>query len=295
MMTIDEIKEQQEVADRDKAFILSDQNTYYHKPGFRASLDTLYLSERVTIEAALPNIKTVLDIGCCTGRLCEIFESRGIAYTGIDIDDSSIVLAKETYPQSKFHTADFMNQNFSLEGSDLVVALNVFDHFFDWKGALRNMRRFSNRYINFSCNMRLEGPTIIDKDLGYLYYGNGERRLGWGIHNIFQLAAYAATEEVQAKSIYVYCYHKYSDKKNNWHTAAESVMPISTFDHLTGNILIEVSDTDYMAKTRLRPDLTIVVDGEVVFDSPWKKNIDGDLHTLVQQHIDQTYRYMSKG
>jgi SAM-dependent methyltransferase len=293
-MTTEELKEQHERIERDKTFIVSDQNTYYHKPNFRSTLDTLYLSERVTVEATLPHVKTVLDIGCSTGRLCEIFEGNRISYTGIDIDESSISIAKETYSQSKFYTADFMNENFIIEQSDLVIALNVFDHFFDWKGALRNMRRFSKKFINFSCNMRLEGQTVIDKDLGYLYYGNGQRRLGWGIHNVFQLAAYAATEEIQAKSIFIYCYHKFTDQKNNWHTSAKSVMPISPHDHLTGNILIEVSDIEYMAKTGIRPDLKIVVDDETIFDSPWKKNMQGDFHALVQQHIDQAYNYIEK-
>ena len=254
--------------DKKDLFVVGTAQIDYYQENRRNTVDKLYTSERVTLEKLLPQVATVTDIGCLFGDLSEVVTSFGAKYTGIDFDEAAISHAKETYPDSTFYCADFLDPNFSIDKSELVLALNVFDHFKDWKAVLRTYRRLTSRYINFSTNMRLHGSTVLDQDLSFLHYSK-QKRLLWVVHNVFELAAYCATSNIDACSIYIYAYHKF--RTDNWEKAARSVQPIDPADHLTGNIMLEIDESRSMSQTKIRPDLTIVVDGKTVFDSPWKK------------------------
>lgn len=256
-------------------FIKSKQIADYEQKENRQSLSKFYISERITLEKVLPHVKTVTDIGCLNGDAYKaISEKYDVSYLGIDVDKDAIQLAQQRYPNARFAVGDFMDESFTQEKSDLVFALNLFDHFEDWKKALRNLRRFSSRFINFSTLMRYSGNTVVDRDISYIYYSNAQRRLLWAIHNIFELTSYCATEDIKATNIFVYCYHKYNQIAfNNLERAAIVSYPLPLDELLVGNVLIEFDEENYMAKSRMRPDLKIVIDGKVAFDSPWKKQV----------------------
>jgi len=260
------------VMDKKDIFISSEHIQIYDDKSNRTSFGDFYESERVSLERILPNCMSVTDIGCLNGdTLKAISDFKSIKGCGIDFDQEALSIAKVNYPEFEFHGGDFFDQNFVIERSDLVIAFNVFDHFEDWKSALKNLARFSNRYINFNSLLRVDGPTIIDPDLSFLYYGRGKNRLLWAVHNIYEIAAYCATEEIQASSISVYAYQKFNAERfSNLSLAASSVHALNPDNLLVGNVTVEIDPSRSMRKARRRPDLFIEIDGQVVCDSPWK-------------------------
>lgn len=238
----------------------------------RQSWEGLYKSERVTLKRVLPHIKTVLDIGCLNGDLYRAIKQKynNINYSGVDVDAQAIGIAKKNYPDAEFYVNDFMDQEFTLPKHDLVVSLNVFDHFIDWKAALRNHCRFSKRFVNFSTLLRLTGNTVPDPDVSFIYYSGDKKRILWCPHNVYQLAAYCSTEHIGASSIYVYCYQKYSKKRNNLGRAKCCGQPFPIKDLYVGNVVLELDEARTMQNTGIRPDVKIIVNDNVVYNSPWK-------------------------
>jgi hypothetical protein len=119
--------------------------------------------------------------------------------------------------------------------------------------------------------MHLEGPTVTDPDLCFAGYISTGKRALVAQRNVFELAAYCATEHIGAKSILIYAYHKHNRiYKNNWKHSGWFVQPFNPKDVLVGNVLVEI-DQEERLPAYVRPDLKIIVDDEVVFDSPWKQ------------------------
>ncbi len=259
--------------DQNNIFTESPQIKKYDRKENRVTLDSFYDSERITLERVLPDCQTVMDIGCLNGETYGAIKKKyDIAYSGVDVDPDAIEIAKKNYSDAEFIVGDFMEENFTLPPKDLVLALNLFDHFEDWKAALRNLRRFASKYINFSSLLRLNGPTVVDRDLSYIWYGGGKYRLLWAAHNIFELAAYCGTEEINASSIFVYAYHKFNKYRfDNMWRMGRVCQSFDPRDLLVGNVVIELDESKCMSVTDVRPDLVIVVDDKVVFDSPWKE------------------------
>lgn len=249
-------------------FTESNQLTEYDSTFKRDALEKLYLSERVTLLKLLPNVESMIDVGCILGDLSAAVKEYDVDFVGIDIDGPAIEVAKKRHPDATFYCLDAFGPHCDVPPAELVTAFNVFDHYEDWKHALRGLRRLTTKYINFSVNMTLDHPTIVDEDLSYIYYSLGNKRIMWGIHNVFTLAAYAATEHIGATSIEVYCYHKFHIGSVG--AMANHVTPIDPRDQITGNMIITVDGDGTMAKTHQRPDLKIWIDNNVVFDSPWK-------------------------
>lgn len=260
------------MSDYNELFIKSRQIEHYNNAITRQSFDNLYLSEKVTLERILPAVRTVTDIGCQSGDIFGVIRSKyKIDYTGIDIDSKAIDIANKKYPEAKFFVSNFLDEDHSIPKSDLVVAFNVFDHFKDWKKALRGLKRYSKKYINFSTLLRIDGPTVVDYDISYAYYMGQNKRILYAAHNIYELASYCGTEDIQAKSIYVYAYHKYTHEKGNMDIAGVVSVPFPIENLLVGNVVIEWDSKNNMSQTTIRPDLTIVIDDQIICESPWKK------------------------
>ncbi len=259
-----------------KIFVQSEQIKMYDHKSNRVGFADLYDSEKHSLDYVLPSCSSVIDIGCLNGdTLKAIKDKYPVACTGIDIDEAAIEIARAKYEDVSFRVGDFTDGAFSCPKADLVLALNLFDHFGDWKTTLINLKRFSHRFINISTLMRLSGPTLLDPETNFLYYSGGTKRLLWAVHSIFELAAYAATESINATSIYVYCYAKYDNERfhNAWR-ASHCCHAISPTEMLVGNVVIEWDDNRGMQITKRRPDLKIVLNDQVVFDSPWRGGSD---------------------
>jgi 2-polyprenyl-3-methyl-5-hydroxy-6-metoxy-1,4-benzoquinol methylase len=76
------------------------------------------------IEAARPFLKgEVLDYGCGVGMLSKYVDSK--SYTGVDIDDGSIAIARNTHPDFSFFTVNNFN---SKKTFDTIVGLAIIEH-----------------------------------------------------------------------------------------------------------------------------------------------------------------------
>lgn len=136
---------------------------------------------------------------------------------------------------------------------------------------MRNLCRFSKKYVNFSSLLRMDGSSIVDPDVSFIYYAGGKKRILWAVHNVVELAAFCAAEIISATSVLVYCYKKYDNERfGNVNLSAHCVHPLPFENVLVGNVLIEVNPSRGMAATNVRPDLKIVINDIVAFDSPWK-------------------------
>lgn len=77
----------------------------------------------------------VLDIGCGNGRLYQLFKDlsrplkmQNVDYTGVDISEKLIEIAKEKYPKGKFFVADMISLPFKNEKFDVIFSLVAFHH-----------------------------------------------------------------------------------------------------------------------------------------------------------------------
>jgi len=88
------------------------------------------------IAAALPYVRgKVLDFGCGVGRFSELVPPE--QYTGVDLDEESIALARREYRECIFYTAvEFADTNGRY---DTIVSLAVIEHAPDPKGFLMEL------------------------------------------------------------------------------------------------------------------------------------------------------------
>ena len=82
----------------------------------------------------------VLDIGCCSGYLTNLFCQFSSEVVGVDYDEGFILNAKSMYSKPKFLTGDIYNLN-KIDGSfDLVVCFGVLQNIDSLVLALKNIK-----------------------------------------------------------------------------------------------------------------------------------------------------------
>lgn len=75
--------------------------------------------------------KSVIDIGCGDGKLCEILNEMGVGkYVGFDVSSDLIKLAQKKFPQYEFYAHDMHNFSTHLQGGmfDIAFMLDVWEH-----------------------------------------------------------------------------------------------------------------------------------------------------------------------
>lgn len=70
----------------------------------------------------------VLDVGCGNGRFYEIIQKTGADYTGIDISEKLIEIAKKKFPKGKFFVGDALEMPFADNYFDTVYAIALLHH-----------------------------------------------------------------------------------------------------------------------------------------------------------------------
>jgi ubiquinone/menaquinone biosynthesis C-methylase UbiE len=87
----------------------------------------------------------VLEIGCGLGTDGAQFAKAGADYTGVDLTEAAVELARKRFEISnlpgKFQTADAENLEFADESFDLVYSHGVLHHTPDTAGAIREIHR----------------------------------------------------------------------------------------------------------------------------------------------------------
>lgn len=158
------------------------------------------------------NNATVLDYGCGTGDLYKFLQRRGITvkYTGVDINENFIDLAKQKYPECTFKVMNADDDQF--EGFfDYIFICGVFNLNVpgvdeDMKNALTTLFKHCNKGLALSA---LSSHTpIIDPEL---HFTSPEEMVRFAIENLapsvvlrhdripndFMLYVYASYNEIE--------------------------------------------------------------------------------------------------
>ena len=120
---------------------------FYYK--HRHDVSDLYPSERVFLPRVLfPGIK-VLDVGCASGGFFNIMRTLepAIDYTGIDLVETAIDLARQRYPEGRFEVTDGMAIPFDDWTFDLVHCTSVLNNEPRYPELWNEMYRVANRFV----------------------------------------------------------------------------------------------------------------------------------------------------
>ena len=115
----------------------------------RHDVSDLYPSEKIFLPRVLFPGATVLDVGCASGGFFNIMRSfePHIEYTGIDLSEKAVALARERYPEATFQVTEGFDLPFEDNAFDLVHCTSVFNNEPNYQPMLKEMYRVSNRFV----------------------------------------------------------------------------------------------------------------------------------------------------
>lgn len=133
------------------------------------------MRERVilTLQECEGNGKTILDIGCGSGRVSLLLAEKGTKVTGIDYSPRMIELANEyleryeternTKLDVEFRCCDFMEDFSNDDLFDITLALGVFDYLKYPLPFLEKMKKLTREKMLISCPAKSAFQTPIRK------------------------------------------------------------------------------------------------------------------------------------
>ena len=115
----------------------------------RHEVSDLYPSERVFLPRVLFPGAKVLDVGCASGGFFNIMRTFEplIEYTGIDLSEKALELARVRYPEATFRLTTGFDLPFEDNTFDLVHCTSIFNNEPNYQGMLKEMYRVSNRFV----------------------------------------------------------------------------------------------------------------------------------------------------
>lgn len=142
-------------------------------------------SETHFLSRIMPDVRSVLDIGCASGRFLSLLNRwrNDVEFTGIDISAANIRNARALYPDALFHHTNALDFD-SDRIFDLVNATGVMQHEPRFEDLIRKMLSLSNGYVLFDVKLAKIEQNIIDRSISYA--GSEKSRL------YFNLLSYAA-------------------------------------------------------------------------------------------------------
>ena len=209
---------------------------------FRKELNEFFRSEIHFFknEVEVSNGLSVLDIGGGAGGLGHALKKvygKLIEYTCIDPDEKAIEAGKKLF-KSKFPDIELI-KGFYPDGIeegrkwDLVAVIGWFAQIPNWKETLLQCVENTIRYINIGINVRLEGNTVIDKDVSYVLYLDTGIRVYEITHNLWEILNFCSIPEMRAKKISFYGY-------TNPTKSSSAFRPLPRDKQIQGNLLIEL-------------------------------------------------------
>ena len=139
------------------------QSSLKHWKNHRNKLDDLYPSERYFLEPVLKNVDSVLDVGCAAGGSFDFCREANvnINYTGIDISETLIDIARELHLEGEFLVYDGHEITFKDNKFDLVFSIGVLHHLHHWRYMIKQMVKCSSKFTIFDLRLTNEG-TLDD-------------------------------------------------------------------------------------------------------------------------------------
>ncbi|HEX3358895.1 MAG TPA: class I SAM-dependent methyltransferase [Tepidisphaeraceae bacterium] len=89
----------------------------------------------------IPRPFDVLDIGCGTGQSREIYIPHCRSFTGVDLSESAIAMARRKFPESQWYVANATALPFPEASFDVVAFSSVLHHIPDFRSALHEAMR----------------------------------------------------------------------------------------------------------------------------------------------------------
>ena len=136
----------------------------------RQEVSDLYPSEKVFLPRVLFPGAKVLDVGCASGGFFNIMRSLEplIEYTGVDIAEPAVALAREKYPDARFELNEGIELPFEDNTFDLVHCTSVLVIEPRYQEMLKEMYRVSNRFV--IADLRLLKGIGSQQDFQKSYY-----------------------------------------------------------------------------------------------------------------------------
>lgn len=216
---------------------------------------------------------TFLDIGGAVGDLAQAIKTEvaDIEVTVIDGDIKSIEAGRNKYKDFSFIHGFFPEALPSQKKYDIVSMQGLFAQLPNWKEILLALKEYSRKYINIEIGVKINGTTVIDKDVSYSYYLDSGIRVHSIMHNIYELTNFLCIHEMGVKKIEFYGYTTPHTGHNFRCTPNEEV--------IKGNIMIELfaEDEEYPYRmggcsvkgegrkdyTFFVPEMNIIINDEV--------------------------------
>ncbi len=151
---------------------------------------------------------SVCDVGGAGGDLVAAIrnEVANISATVVDPDERCIRVGKERYPECEFVLGYFPDALRADQKFDVVSMQALFPQLPAWKDALLAMRKHARKSINVSLVFRLDGTTVVDKDVSYFYYLDSGERVHQVVHNIYEFTNFCCIHEMGVKRMEVFGY-----------------------------------------------------------------------------------------
>ncbi len=91
-------------------------------------LNRFFAKLKLVISDLRPNV--ILEVGCGEGYIAALVKSiwPRVTYTGIDISESAVALARERCPDLTFNVADIRQISYEPKAFDLVICAEVLEH-----------------------------------------------------------------------------------------------------------------------------------------------------------------------
>lgn len=209
---------------------------------FRKDLNEFYRSEayffRNEVEFC-PGF-SILDVGGAAGGLGYALKKElgeHIKYTCIDPDKKAIEaggeIFKTDYPDLELMHGYYPQDLPEARQWDLVAVIGWFAQVPEWKELLLQLVSNARRYVNIGINVRLEGNTVIDKDVSYVLYLDTGERIHEITHNLWEMLNFCSIPEIRARKISFYGYT--SPGKSS-----SAYRPLPRDKQIQGNLLIEL-------------------------------------------------------
>ena len=134
----------------------------------RAGFKNVRESEKKILYFLKNKVNSILDIGSGTGLIYGWIKKNyaKCTYLGVDIDKNLIKYTQKKYNDKIFKCLNF----FSIKKKfDLILLFELFYQFKNYKYVINKLYQLSNKYIALDARVKLNGSTILDKDLSYIY------------------------------------------------------------------------------------------------------------------------------
>src|SRR5262245_5415570 len=123
--------------------------------------------------------KRIFDIGCGNGAADQVLHEHGFEVMAVDISETGIALARQTYPNVQFEVANCYDDLASrFNKFSVVISLEVIEHLYDPRTFIRRSRDLlvpggqlilSTPYNGYLKNIMLAVPNQLDNHLDPLW------------------------------------------------------------------------------------------------------------------------------